>query len=114
LQLAVRILTEIGKLNIPVNLVTIINNSTKESLDDCENTLNTYKISHRIVSPNEWKENIKNGCYGEAFKNYSQINSIPLGRTILHHHLYNETNNKARNDETLSSQHDSTELHKKV
>lgn len=91
--LAIRILAEIVKVNIPVNLVAIINNTTKESLHDCENTLNANKISHRIVSPKEWKENIKNGCYGEAFKNYSQINSIPLGRTILHHHLYNETIN---------------------
>lgn len=89
--LANRIVNDIVKLNIPLDLVVIINNTQKDSISECEKRLEANGVEYRIINQKEWRENLKELRYGEAFKGYYQINSIPLGRTILHHHLYKET-----------------------
>jgi len=85
-----RILKQIIELNIPVDLILIINNSQDNLLIKSEQILKS-KIPYRIVHPAEWKSNLKKEQYGKAFSTFAEINSIPLGRTILHYHLHNET-----------------------
>ena len=85
-----RILSQILEQNISVDLIVIINNSQDNSLIKSELLLRD-KVPHRIVHPAEWKNNLKTEQYGKAFSEFEEINSIPLGRTILHYHLHNET-----------------------
>ena len=85
-----RILSQILEQNIPVDLVVIINNFQDNSLIKSEQILKG-KIPFRIVQPAEWKNNLQTEQYGKAFSEFKEINSIPLGRTILHYHLHNET-----------------------
>jgi len=85
-----RILSQIIELNISVDLIVIINNSKDNLLTQSEQILKG-KIPFRIVQPAEWKNNLQTEQYGKAFSEYTEINSIPLGRTILHYHLHNET-----------------------
>jgi len=85
-----RILSQILKQNTPIDLIVIINNTNNNSLVKSEQILKG-KIPYRIVHPMEWKNNLKTEQYGKAFSEFTEINSIPLGRTILHYHLHNET-----------------------
>jgi len=87
---SVRILSQILEQNISVDLIVIINNSKDNLLIKSEQMLKD-KIPFRIVQPAEWKNNLQTEQYGKAFSEFKEINSIPLGRTILHYHLHNET-----------------------
>lgn len=90
--IAERIAKQIVERNIPVELVVIIDDTPKgKTLLSCEEILKSKNISHKFVKHHEWKENLASGHYGSYFKQFSEINSIPLGRTILHHHLFTET-----------------------
>lgn len=85
-----RILSQILEQNISVDLIVIINNSKDNLLIKSEQMLKG-KIPFRIIQPAEWKNNLQTEQYGKAFSEFKEINSIPLGRTILHYHLHNET-----------------------
>lgn len=85
-----RILSQILEHNISVDLIVIINNSKDNWLIKSEQILKD-KIPFRIIQPNEWKNNLQTEQYGKSFSEFTEINSIPLGRTILHYHLHNET-----------------------
>jgi len=85
-----RIIKQIIELKISVDLIVIINNSQDNLLIKSEQILKS-KIPYRIIHPAEWKNNLKTEQYGEAFSEFAEINSIPLGRTILHYHLHYET-----------------------
>jgi len=85
-----RILKQIIELKISVDLIVIINNSQDNLLIKSDQILKS-KIPYRIIHPAEWKNNLKTEQYGEAFSAFAEINSIPLGRTILHYHLHYET-----------------------
>lgn len=85
-----RILSQILEQNISVDLIVIINNSKDNLLVKSEQMLKG-KIPFRIIQSSEWKSNLQTEQYGKAFSAFTEINSIPLGRTILHYHLHNET-----------------------
>ncbi|MCD8438245.1 glycosyltransferase [Tenacibaculum dicentrarchi] len=90
--IALRIIQAIIFKNIRISKLIIIDNL--KNSDDFVNEkkiLNKHNIKFKIVKKSEWSENLQNGYYGEYFKKYSKINSIPIGRTILQHHLYTET-----------------------
>jgi SAM-dependent methyltransferase len=90
--LAERIARQICEKNIPVELVLIIEDVPKgKSLDGCEKLFHSKNIPYAIIKYHQWKENLDNGYYGSYFKRFSKINSIPLGRTILQHHLFTKT-----------------------
>jgi len=89
-KLAIRLINEIISKNVPVDFLLIINNTKDEYT--IENALKT-KFNYKIISKNEWAENLSNGFYGDTFKRFTEINSIPFGRTILQYHLYNDTIN---------------------
>lgn len=113
-----RVLSQILEQNISVDLIVIINNSIDNRLCKSEQILKN-KIPLRIVQPAEWKNNLQTQQYGKAFSEFKEINSIPLGRTILHYHLHKETNDFLRpvywiidDDITfnfIKSSHDQTE-----
>ena len=86
-----RILTQILERNISVDLIVIINNSKDNNCLCNSEQLLKGKIPFRIVQPDEWVNNLQTEQYGKAFSEFKEINSIPLGRTILHYHLHNET-----------------------
>ena len=87
-----RILKQIIEKKIPVELVLIIDNTPNRNLLlKCEELLKAKNFSVSVVEHQEWLLNLEKGNYGSAFKKFSMIDSIPLGRTILHHHLYTET-----------------------
>lgn len=90
-----RILRQIIEQNIPVDLIVIINNTNDNSLPQSEQILKD-KIPYRFIQPDEWKKNLNTAQYGVAFSESQAINSIPMGRTILHYHLHNETVNFSR------------------
>jgi len=90
--IAARIAKEIVERNIPVDLIVIIDDTPKgKSLSECEKMFLDRNISYTIVLHKDWQANLACGHYGSYFKQFSELNSIPLGRTILHHHLYTET-----------------------
>ena len=90
--IAERIAKQITERNIPVDLVVIIDDTPKgKTLSECKKMLLDSNISHTIVRHKDWQANLASGHYGSHFKQFSEINSIPLGRTILHHHLFTET-----------------------
>lgn len=90
--IAERLANQIVNKNIQVDLVLIIDNTQKpKSLIGCEQLFKSENTNFKIVSHIEWQENLHSGHYGSIFKKFSTIDSIPLGRTILHHHLYTET-----------------------
>jgi glycosyltransferase involved in cell wall biosynthesis/SAM-dependent methyltransferase len=90
--IAERIAKQIVERNIPVELVVIIDDTPKgKSLSETEKMFLDRNISHTIVKHKDWQANLASGHYGSYFKQFSEINSIPLGRTILHHHLFTET-----------------------
>ena len=41
-----------------------------------------------LVERRDWLQKLREGYYGNYFKGFEEINSISLGRTILHHHLH--------------------------
>lgn len=87
-----KIVKQIVERNITVDFVLIIDNTKSgETLLSSEEILKSKNISHKFVKHHEWKENLASGQYGSHFKQFSEINSIPLGRTVLHHHLFTET-----------------------
>lgn len=93
-NIAKRIVLQIIEKNIPVDLVLIIEDvPVEEKLEGCEQLFNEYSIPYKIIKDNEWKRNLSSGYYGSYFQQHTTINSIPLGRTILHHHLFVETKN---------------------
>jgi len=87
-----RIANQIVDKSIPVDLVLIIEDIPKEeTLNETEKLFQKNFISFIIIKGNDWRQNLKSGYYGAYFQQYTDINSIPLGRTILHHHLITET-----------------------
>jgi serine/threonine protein kinase len=92
-----RIVRQIIEKEIPVDLLLIIDNTPQgQTLFNCQNLLTSKNILHKIIRHNEWQSNLATGHYGSIFKPFATINSIPLGRTILHHHLYTATIDFAR------------------
>lgn len=92
-----RIVRQIIAKKIPVDLVVMIEDTPKgKDLSDCEKLFNANRISFLTVKQLEWKLNLAKGIYGSYFKKFSAINSIPLGRTILHYHLITATTNYDR------------------
>lgn len=92
--IAERIAKQIVEKQIPVDLVLIIEDVPKEEkLKSTEKIFTEHSIPFKIIKDNDWKQNLKSGHYGAYYQQYSDINSIPLGRTILHHHLFTETIN---------------------
>ncbi len=89
---AENIAAQIVKKNAPVDLMLIIEDIPRgKSLQACIQVLSQNNIPFRIIRDSEWKDNLNSGHYGAYFQQFHNINSIPLGRTILHHHLYTET-----------------------
>jgi len=87
-----RIVKQIIEKKIPVDLVLMIEDVPKgATLSDTENLFKENSIPYLIIKDKDWKQNLKKGHYGEYYQQFSDINSIPLGRTILHHHLFTET-----------------------
>lgn len=90
--IALRIIQAIISKKINISKLVIINNLTSsENFIDTKELLEYHKINFTIVDRNEWKVSLQKGGYGQYFKKYTQINSIPIGRTILQHHLYVES-----------------------
>jgi hypothetical protein len=90
-KIAMRIVRQIIQ-KIPVVLILIIDDAPKlENLDGTNHLLSENNIPFKIVRYKEWNVNLINGYYGEYFEKFDDINSIPLGRTILHRHLFDET-----------------------
>ncbi len=87
-----RIAWQIVEKKIPVDLVLIIEDVPKgKTLKETEKLLKENLIPFKIIKDKDWKQNLHSGHYGGYYQQYSDINSIPLGRTILHHHLFTET-----------------------
>ena len=90
-KIAIRIVKQIIQ-KIPADLIIIIDDAPKlENLDGTYQLLSENKIPFKIVRYKEWNVNLANGYYGKYFVKFDDINSIPLGRTILHRHLFDET-----------------------
>lgn len=91
-NVAVRISEQIVEKEVPVDLVLMIEDIPKgQTLGKTVEILKNHNINTLIVNHQQWKANLATGHYGSYFKQFAEINSIPLGRTILHHHLYTET-----------------------
>lgn len=87
-----RIIRQIVERKIPVDLVVMIEDTPKgKNLSACENLLTENNILFLTVKQPEWQRNLGEGVYGSYFQKFSAINSIPLGRTILHYHLITAT-----------------------
>jgi hypothetical protein len=92
-KIAMRVVKQIIK-KIPADLIIIIDDAPKsENLEGTYQLLSENNISFKIVRYKEWNVNLANGYYGKYFEKFDDINSIPLGRTILHRHLFDETTN---------------------
>lgn len=90
--IAQRIVKQIIDKKIPADLVLIIEDVQKgTTLADTEYLFKENSIPYLIVKDKDWKQKLKTGHYGAYYQQFSDINSIPLGRTILHHHLFTET-----------------------
>lgn len=90
-NIAMRLVRQIIQ-KIPANLVLIIDDAPKlENLDGTYQLLYESNIPFKIIRYKEWNTNLINGYYGEYFEKFDDITSIPLGRTILHRHLFDET-----------------------
>jgi hypothetical protein len=86
------IISQIVQKKIPVDYILIIDNTPKfKNLNETINLLNKSQIPFKVFVYEEWSKNLTKGYYGEYFEKFDDINSIPLGRTILHRHLYDET-----------------------
>lgn len=90
--LALRIIHAIIEKRIAVDRLIVINNlSENENFDDTIHWLQEHNIKVLFIKQEVWKLNLENGYYGSSFSKFPAIDSIPLGRTILQHHLYTET-----------------------
>lgn len=90
-EIAIRIVKQIIQ-KVSADLIIIIDDAPKlESLEGTHQLLNENGIPFKIIRYKEWNANLTNGYYGEYFEKFDDITSIPLGRTILHRHLYDET-----------------------
>lgn len=90
-KIAMRVVKQIIQ-KIPADLIIIIDDTPKlENLEGTYQLLSENKIPFKIVRYKEWNVNLANGYYGKYFEKFDDINSIPLGRTILHRHLFDET-----------------------
>ena len=90
--IALRIIQAIILKNITISKLIIINNlPNNDNFESEKELLKKHNIKFKIVDKSEWSKNLPIGYYGDYFKKYSKINSIPIGRTILQHHLYTET-----------------------
>ena len=118
-NLAKRLMEQIGDFSIPVDLVIIIENLPNgQTLNACTSFFESRNIAYKIVRINEWKNKLSRGEYGGYFKNFKRIDSIPLGRTILHYHLFTETTQFKKpvywiidDDVSFSSTSNKKELH---
>jgi hypothetical protein len=73
-------------------LVVIIDNTNDpRPFETIKQQLQSHHIDCRVVHPAEWRTNLAAGHYGSGIQSSTAIDSIPLGRTILHHHLYVST-----------------------
>jgi glycosyltransferase involved in cell wall biosynthesis len=91
-KIASSLVSQIIQYQVPVDYIVIIDNTPKiENLDNTTKLLNQSQIPYKVFVYEEWSTFLKNGFYGEYFEKYDDINSIPLGRTILHRHLYDES-----------------------
>ncbi|WP_452223514.1 glycosyltransferase family 2 protein [Lacinutrix chionoecetis] len=87
-----RIIDSIIKKTIRIDKLLIIDNlSSFENFDDVKQKLVKSRIEFTIVPRKDWENNLILGYYGEYFKKFNKINSIPIGRTILQHHLFTES-----------------------
>jgi hypothetical protein len=92
-KIGMRVVKQIIQI-IPTDLILIIDDAPKlENLDGTYQLLNENNIPFKIVRYKEWNSNLASGYYGEYFEKFDDITSIPLGRTILHRHLFDETAN---------------------
>lgn len=90
-KIAIRLVRQIIQ-KVPTELIVIIDDAPKlENLDGTYQLLSENNIPFKIVRYKEWNTNLINGYYGEYFEKFDDITSIPLGRTILHRHLFDET-----------------------
>ncbi|WP_179348748.1 glycosyltransferase [Winogradskyella pacifica] len=91
-KIAERITDSIIQKTIRVDKLLIIDNlSSLDNFDDVKQKLVKFKIDFIIVHRADWETNLKLGYYGTYFKKFTKINSIPIGRTILQHHLFTES-----------------------
>lgn len=92
--IALRIINTIIHRKIKIAKLIIIDNlPNADNFDEERKLLDRYHIKFKIVNKSEWRKNLPNGYYGTYFKKYDKIDSIPIGRTILQHHLFTETSN---------------------
>jgi GT2 family glycosyltransferase len=90
--ISLRLVEEIILKKVPVDLLIIVDARNEgEQGFEFEEKLNIHKLNHKIIRQGEWKKHLEDGRYGSFFRKYTEINSIPLGRSILHHHLFVET-----------------------
>jgi len=90
--IAIRIIQAIILKKVAISNLIIINNlPNNDDFEDEKELLKKHDITFKIIDKSEWSKNLPIGYYGDYFKKYSKINSIPIGRTILQHHLYTET-----------------------
>lgn len=90
--LARRLTQQIIDLSVPVELMVIIDDTkqlTPLKLD--EDQFKEYGIRVVLITHETWKVNLANGVYGQRLKRFEEIDSIPLGRSLLQHHLYTAT-----------------------
>jgi hypothetical protein len=77
---------------VPTDFVLIIDDTPKNKmLDETEQHLRESEKLFKIVGYDEWQVKLKSGYYCEYFGKFDDNTSIPLGRTILHRHLFDET-----------------------
>ncbi len=88
--LSERMCNQIVKKIKKIDLVLIIDN-TNNGLTFTEEILKKGNVKHIIITKDQWSDNLNKSFYGEIFKTQRFINSIPLGRSILHKHLFLET-----------------------
>lgn len=90
-KIAVRLVRQIIQ-KVPTELIVIIDDAPKlENLNGTYEILSENNIPFKLIRYKDWNTNLTNGYYGEYFEKFDDITSIPLGRTILHRHLFDET-----------------------
>ena len=94
---AERLLRSIQAQALPVHRVIILEDVPKHSsLRAISDILDTLNFEVRIIEESTWRDNLKRGLYGRYFTKFANLRSIPLGRTILHYHLYQESRDLER------------------
>jgi hypothetical protein len=77
---------------ITTDFILIIDDTPKgKTLDRTKRLLKESDKSFKIVSYDEWQVKLTTGYYCGYFEKFEDNTSIPLGRTILHRHLFDET-----------------------